>query len=632
MSTGWWVIGAGGIAAVAVLAALFHRFRPPLLGPLFGYELLRLARRGTHLRLRVGMTLLLLIGLLVTYLRTFPDTDLSALLLRGTESDDQNRLQTFGETFLIAFLIVQQTAVMLLTPVYAGGAIAEEKERGGMDFLLTTPLTRWELVAGKLAARLTFVLAVLAAGLPVLMLTLLFGGVSPDRLLAGFAVSAVTVVAVGTFAVMLSVYRHTLRDVLLWCYGTIAVLGVFGLCFGSCTGDAGGALSPVSVMWSLIVIWTGKQQAVDATWGVVLAFATVHLSASVLFFILALSGVRTRLRDEPTGVTVEPDPEPSPLLADVPPLPDWYRAQMQVRGAFEGDEPPPQYVRGRSFVVPRLQPGGDPFVWKERHFAGRLPLVESQWVTMALGCGVTAFLFVLCTGLFVGATSELASQRWIDGPVNLATRVFLIAAVLAVPVVGVRTAVSVGEERAKQTLVSLLTLPVPRRNILQAKGWAAVLRTSWVFVGTGIALLLGLLTGGLHPVAVAGTTAMFAGYTLFAAALGLWLSVRCDTALRAVLVFLGFMLATALGPVLVGPIMDATAARGVGWTETFDLFSPPVAVWHATDWTLNGQRVFERDADNGSQYFVFLVAGVYGAAGRVLWAFAVHRFEAEGRE
>src|SRR5262249_7167622 len=155
-------------------------------GPLFGYELVRLARRGTHLRLRVGLTLLLLVGLLVTYLRTFPDTTLAELLLSGTESSDQNRLQSFGETFLIAFLIVQQAAVLLLTPVYAGGAIAEEKERGGMDFLLTTPLTAWELVAGKLAARLLFVLAVLAAGLPVLMLTLLFGGVDPNRLLAGF--------------------------------------------------------------------------------------------------------------------------------------------------------------------------------------------------------------------------------------------------------------------------------------------------------------------------------------------------------------------------------------------------------------------------------------------------------------
>ena len=74
----------------------------------------------------------------------------------GADAAEPSRLDRFGETFLFAFLLIQQAAVLLLTPVYAGGAVAEEKEKGRLDFLLTTPLGRWELVAGKLAARLVF--------------------------------------------------------------------------------------------------------------------------------------------------------------------------------------------------------------------------------------------------------------------------------------------------------------------------------------------------------------------------------------------------------------------------------------------------------------------------------------------
>lgn len=631
----WWIVGISAAAGlVGVVVWLVRRFEVRPLGPLYWHELRRLARRGTHLRLRVGLAFLLLVGLLETYRRTFPYTDLFALLFGGAEDADQAQLSGFGETFLIAFLIVTQAAVLLLTPVYAGGAIADEKERGGLDFLLTTPLTRWELVAGKLAARLTFVLGVVAVGVPVLFLTLLFGGVDVGRVLAAFAVVGVTAVSVGGFAVMLSVVRHTLRDVLLWCYGTLAVVGVFGFCFGSCAPRLG-AVSPVGVVWALVREWRDDWSPLtDTTWAIVGLYAAVHLGLAGFFLLLAVNGVRRHLRDEPPEYgtppwvtrepAVEPEPDAGPPPMPVDPLPDWYR--VPEREVFAGGEPPPDYVRGRNFVVPKLTDEDDPLRWKERHFGGRLPLTEGRWVSMAVGCGATAFVFVLCAGLFVGAASELANRQWIDQPVNVVARVFLVAAVLAVPVLGVRTAVSVTEERAKQTLLSLLTLPIAPRDILRAKVRAAVFRTRWLLFAVGGVFALGLCTGGLLPHAVFGAGVLFAGYAVFVAALGLWLSVRCATSVRAVLFFLAAVLGTHLLPVLVIPVFAVLFGPGLAWSEVPSLVSPTVGVWLSTD-----QRWDNVSSGRGRLLPLIAVAvGVaYFVAGWVLWRRAVRRFERE---
>lgn len=633
----WWVVGGLAVALVGVGGWLAHRAGVRPLGPLYWHELRRLARRGTHMRLRVGLALLLLAGLLETYRRTFPSTDLFALLFGGADSADRSQLSGFGETFLIAFLVVTQAAVLLLTPVYAGGAIADEKERGGLDFLLTTPLSRWELVAGKLAARLTFVLGVVAVGVPVLFLTLLFGGVDGGRVLAASAVIGTTVLSVGCFAVMLSVVRHTLRDVLLWCYGVLAVVAVFGFCLGSCLPRVG-AVSPVGVVWALVSAWRDDTPwPLDPTWAIVRLYAAVHLGLAGFFLLLAVNGVRRYLRDEPpeTGTPPEQTPEPTdgpepdagPPSMPVDPLPDWYR--LPEREVFEGGEPPPDYVRGRNFVVPRLTDEDDPLGWKERHFGGRLPLAEGRWMAMGVGCGVTAFVFVLCAGLFVGAASELANHQWIDRPVNIVVRMFLVAAVLAVPILGVRTAVSVTEERAKQTLLSLLTLPIPRRDVLRAKGRAAVYRTRWLLIAVAGALAFGLVTGGLLPHAVLGAGVLLAGYAAFAAGLGIWLSVRCATSVRAVLFFVAAVLGTHVLPVLATPAFAVLFGSGLAWSDAPSLFSPTFGVWLSTD-----QRWDDVASDRGRLLpLIGVVVGVaYAAAGYVFWRLAEQRFEREGRE
>lgn len=595
-----------------------------LLGPLFRFELVRLARRGTHLPLRMVVVLLLLLGLLSSYLKLFPQSDVTALLFGGVDAAHPSRLDKFGETFLVAFLVAQQAAVLLLTPVYAGGSIAEEKEKGRLDFLLTAPLSRWELVFGKLAARLVYVLMVILTGLPVLAFTLLFGGVDPGRVLAGFVVTVVSAVAVGSFAVLMSVFRPTLRDVLLWVFGGLVASGLVGLVATNTSAQqVGGVLSPVTVLVPLFRIWgQGIPPTGDPTWGLVGVYTGIFLPLSAVFVLVAVANVRsaiTRSTVSPVSVTptpqpVPPSPEP-PTAATEPPPPDWY--QVPTREVFSPDDIP-SAAEDRGFLVPVLGDTENPLDWKERYFGGHLPLLESQWFSALRGCAVAAFILVLGVILFVGVGMSLLSALGVGGVTEfIAQAVLVVAGVLVVPFVGVRVAASVAEERAKKTLESLFALPIDRSAVLWAKVRAAIYRSRWWAWGSAAAVGLAALTGGLHPICIPGLGLMFTGYGVFNVGLGAWLGVRCKTTMRAVLTHLAVTLATFVGPVIAAPLFGSPLV----------VFSPPVALVFGVASPTNNLSI--RPSAQWPVCLSVPVGLVYGVVGWIALQVARRRFEQE---
>ena len=71
----------------------------------------------------------------------------------------------------------QVALICLIAPLFMAGAIDEEHSGETFDILLTTPLTNLQVVMGSLIGRLFFVLSLLASGLPLFAIVLIFGGV-----------------------------------------------------------------------------------------------------------------------------------------------------------------------------------------------------------------------------------------------------------------------------------------------------------------------------------------------------------------------------------------------------------------------------------------------------------------------
>src|SRR2546430_14080099 len=102
-------------------------------------------------------------------------------------------------------MLVQPLAVTILTPAYVAGAIAEEKDRKTMEFLLATDLRNREIVLSKLLSRLANLTLFLLTGLPILSLIQFLGGVGPKPVFARFIAPLITKLRVGGVSLLKSV-------------------------------------------------------------------------------------------------------------------------------------------------------------------------------------------------------------------------------------------------------------------------------------------------------------------------------------------------------------------------------------------------------------------------------------------
>ncbi len=116
-------------------------------------------------------------------------------------------LASSGATSFAWVAYLQVFLICILSPVFMAGAIAQEANPRTWDILLTTPMSRLEIVLGNLLGRLWFVLALLFASLPLFALTQFFGGVPGRSILASYLVAAGAALLVGSIAIALSVSR-----------------------------------------------------------------------------------------------------------------------------------------------------------------------------------------------------------------------------------------------------------------------------------------------------------------------------------------------------------------------------------------------------------------------------------------
>ena len=67
---------------------------------------------------------------------------------------------------------------MLVIPSNTSGSISGEKERKTLDILLSSKMSPYAIVIGKLMASLNMVMMLAVSSLPVLSIVFLFGGIS----------------------------------------------------------------------------------------------------------------------------------------------------------------------------------------------------------------------------------------------------------------------------------------------------------------------------------------------------------------------------------------------------------------------------------------------------------------------
>jgi hypothetical protein len=201
-----------GLTAAIVLRRGWLR----LFGPVLFYDMTCLARRGRYFAMRCLYAGLLLVGLLAAYLNTNAYYHGHSF---GVSS--RQRAARLAENYFESFMVIQLVAVLLFTPAFVAGSVADEKVRKTLDFLLASDLRNREIVLSKLASRLANLALFIMTGLPILSLLQFLGGVDPNLVLAGFAATGVTMASLAGFSICNSVVFQRPRDAI-----TMSYLGV----------------------------------------------------------------------------------------------------------------------------------------------------------------------------------------------------------------------------------------------------------------------------------------------------------------------------------------------------------------------------------------------------------------------
>jgi ABC-type transport system involved in multi-copper enzyme maturation permease subunit len=185
-----------------------------MLGPVFRLEMVTTARRFRYYAVRAGYTSILLFAVWMCYVNCFDNAPHWTI----------GRSARFSLSFFAAFSVIQLTAAILFTCAICAGTISQERQRRTIEYLFATDLTNSELVLGKLAGRLLNVLALLAASIPILFLTMFFGGVSANWVLQISAISVSTVLFSAAVSICLSIWSPRSRDAILRALVTLALL------------------------------------------------------------------------------------------------------------------------------------------------------------------------------------------------------------------------------------------------------------------------------------------------------------------------------------------------------------------------------------------------------------------------
>jgi ABC-type Na+ efflux pump permease subunit len=209
----------------------------------------------------------------------------------------------FGSILFEILAPLQLTWVVFVAAISTASSVALEKDRRTLDLLLMSRLANHELVLGKLLASLLNVLVMLAAGLPIFMLSVLFGGVSFGQIARAFEVTVVASLAAGSLGGAIAFWREKTFQTLAMT--ALALVIWFGIWEAVATGILGQRIAEISCEtwatgfspWRAIYEcarpFTDDDPALGPLRNAVNLYLTIALSVSVLVNAVAIQRVRT---------------------------------------------------------------------------------------------------------------------------------------------------------------------------------------------------------------------------------------------------------------------------------------------------------------------------------------------------
>lgn len=481
-------------------------------GPVFAWHAARLARRRSHYWLRVAVPATLLAALAYSWAREIPGGDFVPI----------DQWASMAQGIFSLLLGWQLFAVLLIAPALVAGAFGADKARGTLGHLLVTDLSGAEVAAGTLLAQVIPVLAIVAAGAPVLAIVALFGGISPEMFALGYAGTLGGVLMACAFSSLCALWGRRVRDAMLASYMILAAWMIADILRDMLRNSWPGLVGPR---------WVGLNPVaavVDLASPEGRLSALIHFAAGVLAMAIVALIASWRLR---------------PIVL---------RQTFGVAG------------RGRMGLSARLRRLAAPEPWPN-------PVLWRQWIRHggSLGNRWAMRAYLALSGLLVGiGIAELARGGFLSGLPMTLGGAFLVS--LGMLLLAVSATATLSEDRARGLLDALLVTPLPSSTIASGYWLGAAAAFPWVAL-PGVASAVALGWGerwGLGILASLLASGLLAAFTI---GIGLRRALRFERIGRAVAGSVGIFLALCVALPVAAFLLVPLLGRDRGEQEAFAL-------------------------------------------------------------
>ena len=149
--------------------------------------------------------------------------------------------------------VAQSLMVAFITPAITAGTVTIEREQRSYELLATTPLRPVDVIRGKLAAAVAFVVLLLTASLPLVSLSFLVGGVSPSEIFFSYVIIGLASFVYGATGIFWSATLKTTAGATVVTYLTVMAIFVATVVPGAAASMSGatGGMQPEMPFQSL---------------------------------------------------------------------------------------------------------------------------------------------------------------------------------------------------------------------------------------------------------------------------------------------------------------------------------------------------------------------------------------------
>jgi len=518
------------------------------------------SKRVRHLWLRAGYLIVLLAVVGFALLQNMGGVGASLTdLAKGASRTFM--YASYAQLFLMCFL----------APVFTASAITQEKDAQTFNILISTPLSSAQIVLGSLMSRLYFVIMLLLAGLPIFLITMVYGGVTTRQVFESFALAGSTAILTGALAIFVAMVGVGTRRTIFSFYLLIALCLMTVYLFGSWSttwipespvnleGTRMSWLTPLHPFLALDVA-LNRVYAPDfsrlSTYGTISRYAYAYPSAvyvawtSITAVILVAISVLFVRRGIKTGETT------------------WLTSLVQ--------RVIPRKI-GERTRAPR-HVWSNPVAWREastKAIGGGF----LRWVIILGGLGAGITVFVNYAG---GSMPAVDVRKWLAA-------ITLVQFSAALLIATNTAATSITKERESLTMDLLLTTPLTSRYILWGKLRGLVSFAAPLLIGPMVMLfgfaIYDWAKGNTPPVAWFETAielcAVLVLFTAVGCVIGLNHSIKRKTNMAAVMWSVGI---TILGAGLVSMVGAALVeAVDAGPASFVAPFTPVTSILYLID-------------------------------------------------